>query len=61
MAKYIETPIEVYKKGDMIVVWFDKTYHQYWDYTIKEALRLFKKKTGIKGSWKQTNFCPFII
>lgn len=61
MAKYDIPPIEVYKKGDMVVVWFDRTYHQYWDYTIREALRLFKEKTGITGSHKRRTFCPFIM
>jgi len=61
MAQYQIPPIEVYKKGCMIVVWFDNTYQQYWDYTIKEALQLFKEKTGIQGSWKRSKFCPFIL
>ena len=61
MTKIYIPPIEVYKKGDMIVVWFDNTYQQYWDYTITEAVQLFKKKTGIQGGYKRRTFCPFII
>ena len=61
MVNYEIPPIEVYKKGNMIVVWFDRTYHQYWDYSIREAVKLFKKKTGIHGGYKRRTFCPFIF
>lgn len=61
MVNFEIPPIEVYKKGNMIVVWFNRTYHQYWDYTIREAVKEFKKKTGIHGGYKRRTFCPFIF
>jgi hypothetical protein len=59
--KYNIPNIQLYQRGICIVVWFDKTYHQYWDYTQAEAIRFFKKKYGIKGSVDRVNFCPFIL
>jgi hypothetical protein len=59
--KYNIPNIQLYQRGDCIVVWFDKTYHQYWDYTQAEAIRLFKKKYGIKGPVDKSKFCPFIL
>ena len=53
--------IQLYKKGASVVIWFGNIYHQYWDYTQVEAIRLFKKKYGIKGKVDKTNFCPFIL
>jgi hypothetical protein len=53
--------IQLYQRGDCIIIWFDRTHHTYWDYTQKEAIYLFKKKYGIKGKVEKTTFCPFII
>ena len=53
--------IQLYQKGDCIILWFDNIHHTYWDYTQKEAIRLFKKKYGIKGPVEKSNFCPFIL
>lgn len=53
--------IQLYKYGSCIVIWYGKTYRQYWDYTQKEAIRLFKEKYGIQGKVVKTNFCPFIF
>lgn len=61
MYVYKPPQIYLYKKGDMIVVWYDNIYHQYWDYSIRESLQLFKKKYNITGKHKRVNFCPFIF
>jgi hypothetical protein len=53
--------IQVYKNGECIVVWYGTTRHTYWNYTMRESVRLFKKRYGIKGKVEKTNFCPFII
>jgi len=51
--------IQLYKRGMCITIWYERTYHQYWYYTQKEAIRLFKEKYGIKGKVEKTNFCPY--
>jgi len=53
--------IQLYQRGDCIIVWFHTTHHTYWDYTQKEAIKLFKQKYGIKGRVDKVNFCPFIL
>jgi hypothetical protein len=53
--------IKLYRRGGCIVIWYDNTHHTYWDYTQKEAIKLFKEKYGIKGKVEKTNFCPFIL
>lgn len=53
--------IQLYQNGACIVIWFDNLYQQYWDYTQKEAIHLFKKKYGIKGPVEKSKFCPFIL
>lgn len=53
--------IQLYKRGDCIVIWFYNTHHTYWDYTIPQAKKHFKEKYGIHGPVDRTNFCPFIL
>jgi hypothetical protein len=53
--------IQLYQRGICIVIWFGNTYQQYWDYTQKEAIHLFKKKYGIKGKVEKAKTCPFIL
>lgn len=53
--------IQLYQNGDCIVIWCGNTHHTFWDYTIPEAKKLFRKKTGLKGKVVKTNFCPFIL
>jgi len=53
--------IQLYQRGDCIIIWFDRTHHTYWDYTQAEAIHLFKKKYGIKGKVDRAKFCPFIL
>jgi len=53
--------IQLYKKGNCIVIWFHHLHHQYWDYTQKEAIKLFKEKYGIQGKVEKAKFCPFIL
>lgn len=53
--------IQLYQRGSCIIIWFFNTRETYWDYTQKEAIQLFKQKTGIKGKVDKTNFCPFLL
>jgi hypothetical protein len=53
--------IQLYQRGDCIIIWFDRIHHTYWDYTQVDAIKLFKQKYGIKGKVDKTNFCPFIL
>ena len=53
--------IQLYKRGNCIVIWFGNTHHTYWDYTIAEAKKHFKQKYGIQGKVDRTNFCPLIL
>ncbi len=57
-------------KGGSIVIWStlntgETVYEQYFDYTIKEAMHLFREKypsklRETKGT-KRVNFCPYIF
>lgn len=53
--------INLYKNGSSVIIWYGSTRKQYWYYTQKEAIRLFKEEYGIKGKVVKTNFCPFIF
>ena len=53
--------IQLYQRGDCIVIWFYNTHHTYWDYTQAEAIKLFKQKYGMKGKVDRAKFCPFIL
>lgn len=53
--------IQLYQRGDCIIIWFGNTHHTYWSYTIADAKEHFKLEYGIKGKVDRTNFCPFIL
>jgi hypothetical protein len=53
--------IQLYQRGDCVIIWYGASHHVYWDYTQAQAVRLFKKKYGIKGKVDKTTFCPFAL
>ncbi len=53
--------IQLYQNEVCIIIWYGNTHHTYWDYTQAQAVRLFKKKYGIKGKVDKTAFCPYAL
>lgn len=53
--------IQLYQRGDCIIIWYGASHQTYWNYTQKDAIRHFKSKTNIKGKVDKTNFCPFVL
>jgi len=53
--------IQLYQNEACIIIWYGNTHHTYWDYTQAQAVRLFKKKYGIKGKVDKTAFCPYAL
>jgi hypothetical protein len=53
--------IKLYKRGSCIIIWFNHLYHTYWDYTQREAIKLFKEKYGIQGKVEKSKTCPYLF
>ena len=52
--------IDLYQNGNCIIIWQGNTHHTFWDYTQREAVKLFKQKYNITGKVHKTTFCPFL-
>ena len=45
----------------LITIWCDSMYEQYMYYSKREAMRLFKKKHGLRGKVTEVDWCLFSL
>jgi hypothetical protein len=45
----------------LITIWCDSMYEQYMFYSKREAMRLFKKKHGLRGKVTEVDWCLFLF